>query len=409
MRSVEEAYRDVVGRAYPLPPQRVPLAEALGRILAESVASDRDSPPFDKAIVDGFAVRAADCPGPGPWRLRIVEEITAGRTPSRPLEPGDAAAIMTGAPLPTGADSVVMVEKVAFDGPIVLVPGPVRPGEGRMRRGREMEASQVIAEPRDRLGPARLGVLASVGRTEVLAIPSPRVAIVPTGDELAKMGEMPGPGQIRESNGTILAALTRSVGAEPRVFPAAPDHLDTLIDRLSSALAGSDVLIVCGGVSAGSHDLVPEALERLGVERVFHKVRLKPGKPLLFGVATAREDAPPTLVFGLPGNPVSGIVGFLLFVAPALAKLAGKAIPGTPSFPVVRLAAPFRHRGDRPTFHPARRADRDDGTDWFEPLPWSGSSDLLSVSRADGFLGFPAGDHDHDPGERVPFLPMPIS
>ena len=230
----------------------------------------------------------------------------------------------------------------------------------------------MLLEPGARLDARKLGLIAGAGRPEILAIPRPGVAVVPTGDEVVAIGERPGPGQIRNSNGIMLAGLARAWGAaRAEERPIAPDDPEGLGRALASVLGpsdGADVLLVSGGVSAGDKDLVPLALEALGVEAVFHKVRVKPGKPIWFGVGRGRGDRPGPLVFGLPGNPASGLIGFLLFVRPALEALAGRG--GTPGpLPSKSLAIPFRHRGDRPTYHPARlEGDR------VVPLDWAGSA-----------------------------------
>ncbi len=400
MHTIEEAFRLVMERSIPLSPARRGLAEALGCMLAEDVVADLDLPPFDKALVDGYAVRAADLSGEDRW-LVIGEEITAGRTPTRPLGPREAAAIMTGAPLPDAADAVVMIEHTRRQDRRVFIADPaVAPGRNRLTRGREMKAGEVVLSRGERLNPARIGLLASVGRDPVTVIPKPRVAVVPTGDELVEPDRVPGPGQIRNSNALMLRALTVEAGAEAEALPIAPDDPDRLGAILRCGL-GADVLLITGGVSAGNRDLVPEALERLGVARIFHKIRLKPGKPLWFGVGPARDEAPGPLVFGLPGNPVSGVVGFLLFVRPALDRLAARtarAIEGSPH----PLAFPFAHKGDRPTYHPARRSE----SGAIEPLNWAGSADLRTVAYADGFAIFPAGGRTYQAGEIVGFLPL---
>jgi molybdopterin molybdotransferase len=370
------------------------------------VSADLDLPPFDKALVDGYAVRSEDLgPAGDNRRLTIGEEITAGRTPSRPLGPREAASIMTGAPLPPGADAVVMIEQTRRSGNVVLVDDPaVTPGKNRLVRGREMRAGEVVLRRGERLNAPRMGVLASVGRTEVRVIPPARVAIVPTGDELVEPGQVPGPGQIRNSNAAMLQALAIHAGAGAEVRAIAPDDPTRLRSALHRGL-DFDVLLITGGVSAGNRDLVPETLEGLGVERVFHKVRLKPGKPLWFGVGPARGLTPGPLVFGLPGNPVSGIVGFLLFVRPALDLLAGResSAEEPPGYP---LARPFPHRGDRPTYHPARLLAAADGRPAVALLDWAGSADLKTVARADGFAIFDAGDRMYREGEIVGFLPL---
>jgi molybdopterin molybdotransferase len=403
MLTVEDALRAVLERAAALPAQRLPLAEALGCTLAEEVAADLDLPPFDKALVDGYAVRSADLDG-RECRLRVGEEIVAGRTPTRALATGEAAAIMTGAPLPPGADAVVMIEQTRRDGETVVLDGTeVRTGQNRLCRGREMRAGDVVLRRGDRLSPVRLGLLASVGRAEARVIPRPTVAVVPTGDELVEPGRVPGPGQIRNSNAVMIAALAVSSGAAAEALPIAPDEPEPLRQALQRGLA-ADVLAITGGVSAGNRDLVPATLERLGVVRVFHKVRLKPGKPLWFGIGPPRGEEPGTLVFGLPGNPVSGVVGFLLFVRPALAALASRPV-AAPRATRKRLARPFRHAGDRPTYHPSRRvAGDEEGA--IEPLEWAGSADLRTVAGADGFAIFPAGERSYEPGDVVDFLDL---
>jgi molybdopterin molybdotransferase len=411
MLTVEEAFRLVMERSSPLPPARRVLGEALGCLLAEDVIADLDSPPFDKALVDGYAVRSADLLGEDRW-LQLGEEITAGRTPTRPLGPREAAAIMTGAPLPPEADAVVMIERTRREGDRVLIDdAAVAPGWNRLRRGREMEAGEVVLRRGERLNPARLGLLASVGRSEVAVIPRPRVAVVPTGDELVEPDRVPGPGQIRNSNVVMLRALAVEAGAEAEALPITPDDPDRLAETLRRGME-ADVLVITGGVSAGNRDLVPATLERLGVVRAFHKIRLKPGKPLWFGVGPARGDAPGPLVFGLPGNPVSGVVGFLLFVRPALDTLAARPARAAEAVRAP-LALPYMPARDRPTYHPARWTESCLDADFnqvdrhtIEPLDWAGSADLRTVAQADGFAIFPEGDRAYEVGEIVGFLPL---
>ena len=346
MLSVDEALRDVLEHAAPLPPRRVPLAESLGCALAEAVTADRDSPPFDKALLDGYAIRSSDFEGVGPVTLDVIEEITAGRTPSTPIGRGQCTGIMTGAPMPIGADAVVMVEESRRDGDrVVLSPSkPPRAGAGRLERGREMKAGETLLRAGEVIGPVTLGLLASVGHVEPMVIPRPSVAIVPTGDELVPPEAEPGPGQIRNSNASTLDGLARAAGAATVVAPIAPDDPEALSAALSNALK-ADVVLVTGGVSAGKLDLVPGILAGLGVRSIFHKVRLKPGKPLLFGVGKPRDDGRPApLVFGLPGNPASGVVGFLLFVRPGA--------PGPPRAP--RRPRSHHRRPAGPPLHPPR-------------------------------------------------------
>jgi molybdopterin molybdotransferase len=402
MLTVDQAIEAILRLAHPLPARTTPLIDAVGSTLAEDIVADIDLPPFDKALMDGYAVRSADLSTPGDHRLRFVEEITAGRMPSRSLLEGETSRIMTGAPLPSGADAVVMVERSRLDGSDVILPGPVLAGQSRLTRGREMREGEVLLAKGTTIDATKLGLIASAGRAGVLAIPRPTVAVVPTGDELVPVSRRPEPGQIRNTNGVMLAALAKAWGArDVTEMPIVPDDPDRLRSGLRTAIDGSDVVLISGGVSAGSKDLVPSALDDLGVEPVFHKVRVKPGKPLWFGVVPARGSRPIRLVFGLPGNPVSGVVGFLLFVLPALDALAGRAKKRT-QLDSFRLGSPFEHRGDRPTYHPARLQ----GGNLF-PLEWAGSADLRTVALADGFAAFPAGDRVFLEGEEVSFLPLP--
>ena len=407
MLTVDEAIDAVMQECRALPPALCRLPDALGCVLALDVEADADSPPFDKAVVDGYAVRTIDLEE-REQSLSVGELITAGRTPSRALGRREAAVIMTGAPIPDGCDAVVMQEHTRLvDGMVYFEQAPIRTGQNVLRRGTEMRAGEVVVARGSVLDPVQLGVLGSVGRSRVNVVPCPRVAIVPTGDELVEPGETPGPGQIRNSNAVMLNALSREAGASAESLPIAPDEPSRLREILAGALA-ADLMIVTGGVSAGQRDLVPEALAALGVRRVFHKVRVKPGKPLWFGVGPPRGQSPGALVFGLPGNPVSGLVSFMLFVRPALARLAGRSEPAI-RVREATLTRRFSHRGDRTTYYPSRLVPGESapgGLPAIETLDWSGSADLRTVASADGFAVFSAGDREYAPGEIVGFLPM---
>jgi molybdopterin molybdotransferase len=396
MLSVDAAQKVVLQHARALPARATALPDALGLVLAEDVASDLDMPPFDKAMMDGYAVRVSDLRG-GRGILTVIDEITAGKTPTRPLGPGQAARIMTGAPVPVGTEAVVAVENtragehegdVAFDDP------GLRPGRHVLERGREMRAGEVVLRRGASIGAVEIGVLATVGKAKVLAIPRPTVAILPTGDEIVDVAQRPGPGQIRNSNGPMLAAFAARAGGSPRLLESARDRMDDLHAKIEEGLR-ADVLLLCGGVSAGKLDLVPAALEQQGVQPLFHKVQMKPGKPLLFGVRGEK------LVFGLPGNPVSAVVCFALFVRPTIWRLRGLTVPWLVQEAV--LAEDFRYRTDRPTYHPARLEMDSDG--WrVRVVPWFGSPDLRGLTACDCFVVLPAGDLLHRAGARFPVL-----
>jgi molybdopterin molybdotransferase len=397
MLSVPEAQKIVLEHARPLPPESAALAPALlGLVLAEDVASDLDMPPHDKAMMDGYAVRAADLPD-GRATLAVTEEITAGRTPQAPVGPGQAARIMTGAPVPAGADAVVMIERTRLldGGRVGIDDRPPRPGQNVMPRGREMRRGETVLAAGSVLRPQEIGLLASVGRAAVKVHPAPPVAVLSTGDEVVEAPEIPGPGQIRNSNGPMLLAQVARAGGVPRYLGIARDRPDSLRPLVAEGLR-APVLILSGGVSAGVADLVPGVLQELGVTSHFHKVEMKPGKPVLFGT---RGD---TLVFGLPGNPVSALVCFELFLRPALRRLQGHAEPG-PRMVTAALAEDYAYRTDRPTYHPAVLETGDQG--WrVRVVPWYGSPDLRGLGRANAFVLLPAGDHRHRAGQVFPVL-----
>ncbi len=366
MLRVEEAQALVLQNARPLSPHQVPLGPStLGLVLAEDVASDLDMPPYDKAMMDGYAVRSADLGGE-PVPLTVVEEILAGQTPHKEIGPGQTARIMTGAPVPAGADAVVMIERCRdLGGNRVQIEDRPQSGQNILLRGREMRHGEVVLKAGTRLRPQEYAVLASVGRTAVQVHPAPGVAIVPTGDELVDPDQVPGPGQIRNSNGSMLLAQVVRAGGRPRSLAIARDRPEHLRAQIAEGL-NSDLLILSGGVAVGQRYLGPGVLADLGVQAIFHKVAMKPGKPVFFGV----RPAPPVLVFGLPGNPVSALICFELLVRPALARLQGRADPG-PCLVQARLEVDFTYRTDRPTYHPARLEGGVDG--WrVRPVPWFG-------------------------------------
>jgi molybdopterin molybdotransferase len=406
MVSVDDALKLVLNHAEPLRPVELTTAgaassEALGCVLSEPVTSDIDSPPHDKAIVDGYAIIAADAAEPG-VELTVIEEVTAGAVPTRTVVRGTATRIMTGAPLPAGADAVVMVEQTALAGDRVrILQSPVRLGQNIVRRAASLARGQVVLQPGKVLRPIEIGLLAEVGRGYVQGIQAPLVTVIPTGNELVHLSQTPGPGKIRNSNGPLLRALAQSAGARAREFPIAADNPDGLRMLILMGF-GSRIIVLSGGVSAGVLDLVPNVLRELGVEEVFHKVNLKPGKPLWFGVKRHPEQGCQTLVFGLPGNPVSSLVCFELFVRPAIEKLSGREPKGLPRM-TARLTQEHKQRGERPTYWPAAIKEKN-GQRSVTPLPWQGSGDLRTLTDANCLAIFPPGDRVFQPGEEVTVL-----
>ncbi len=398
MLSVEEALDRVLSRAQTRAAVGSATSEALGLVLAEEITSDVDSPPHDKSIVDGYAVIAADLAS-GPAELTLLEEVMAGDVPRHSITRGTTIRVMTGAPIPAGADAMVMVEQSEMVGERVrLAPPRVTVGQNIMRRAASMARGEPVLSAGHVLRAIELGLLAEVGRTQVQVIPRPRLAVLSTGNELVPPGAAPGPGHIRNSNSPMLVALAQAAGAASFDLGIARDEPEVLRSLMATGLE-ADVLVISGGVSAGVLDLVPGALESLGVRPVFHKIRLKPGKPLWFGVLPA--EGGDKLVFGLPGNPVSSLVGFELFVRPAIAKLAGRS-PAADETTAI-LASELAHRGDRPTYHPAELR-LEAGQAVVEPLKWKGSGDLRTLAGANALACFPAGDERHAAGEMIRVL-----
>ena len=389
--SYEEALAQVLARVRPLPAETVALAAAAGRVLGEPGRARIDLPPFPSSAMDGFAVRAEDTPG----RLPVGFRIAAGRPSSRPLAPGEAMGIATGGVVPEGADTVVPIEVVVDHDNDVEISNAARVGANVRARGRDATAGDVVVETGVRLGPLQIGALAAAGVPEVVCARRPRVALVTTGTELRPAGEPLGPGQIYESNGVMLAAQLESAGAEVERLGVAVDSEEAHRDALERGLA-VDVLVTSGGVSVGQHDLVRRVEAELGVEEVFWRVAVKPGKPVSFGVRGL------TLVFGLPGNPVSSLVDCELFVRPALLALQGARDPG-PHFSMGRLAAPLRQDPARAEFSRARVRIGEDGA-VLEPITGQESHMIARAAEADALVLVPAGDGELAAGAAVRYL-----
>ncbi|MCU0962181.1 MAG: molybdopterin molybdotransferase MoeA [Pirellulaceae bacterium] len=384
----------------------LPVTEAVGLVLAAEAVSDVDVPPHDKALVDGFAVQAADVRS-GRMPLQVIEQVVAGVVPTHMVVPGTATQIMTGAPLPQGADAVVKVEWTHVDPgaspPRVQVEDAgVQPGQHILRHGQLLRRGDRLLPAGHRIRAVDVGLLCETGCWHVSVWRRPRVAVLATGNELVPAEQTPGVGQIRNSNGPLLSALAREAGCEVVDHGIARDDPVALRSSIERGL-GEDVLLLSGGVSAGVLDLVPDALAALGVERVFHHVRLKPGKPLWFG--TRSREGGRTLVFALPGNPVGSLVCFELFVRPVLRALLGWS-PAVLAPVSVWLATPYWQRSDRPTLVPARVARTASAPATVTPLPWAGSSDQRPLGEANCLACFPAGDCPYQAGQRVMIYPL---
>jgi molybdopterin molybdotransferase len=376
---VAEAWEQVAALVTPLPVEHVPLADAAGRIAAEDGRSAVDLPPFDRSAMDGYAVRAADTDPPAP--LRIAGEVAAGEVAAGALAPGTALGITTGAALPDGADAILRVEDARVDGDAVTPAGPVTRGLHVRYRGEDVTRGDVLAPAGAPLTPQRVTGLASAGVGAVAVRRRPVVHVLATGTELLEVGAPPEPGRIHESNRLTLRLLAEGTGAAVVLHPVVPDDREATRAAVEAALTG-DVLLVSGGVSVGPHDHVKPALEAAGVEEVFWRVRLKPGKPLWFG---RRGD---TLVFGLPGNPLSTVACFLLFVGPALRRMQGEA-DAAPTCVPARLTIPARPADGRTTLLTAALAHGPDGMLEVTPTEGQGSHLTGALAASDAFAVVP--------------------
>src|SRR5579872_36833 len=354
----------------------IEIEQAFGRILAAPVLADRDYPPFDRSTRDGFALRSADAPAPGA-RLECVGELRAGGQIEASILPGQCVEIMTGAAVPQGADAVAMIEHTTREGRMITVDRAVPKGDHIVYRGSEARAGALLVAPKTRLGYAEMALAAQAGATRLDVFSAPRLAILSTGDEVVDARSRPGPLQVRNSNGISIEVLARTGGAETLQLGNAPDEkvaLRALIERGLEA----DILVLSGGVSMGKYDLVEQVLADLGAEFHFTGVSIRPGRPAVF--ATCRGK----LVFGLPGNPVSTMVTFELFVLPAVDILNGATARPLPVFRA-KLAAPVHEKGPMTHFLPSR-------IEWegrearVTQLPWQGSGDIVALALANGFL-----------------------
>jgi molybdopterin molybdotransferase len=389
----EDALELVLQHARPFGAEEVSIGEAFGRVLGEDARAVVDLPPFPSSAMDGFAIRAADTPG----RLPVVARVAAGAPAARALRAGEAMAIATGGVVPEGADSVIPIEYVVANGNDIEIPETVVQGDNVRPRGGDAAAGEVVVLRGARLGAAQVGALAAAGLDRVACSRRPRVAVLATGTELRRPGETLGPGEIYEANGVLVAAALASAGADIEALPAVADDESAHRASLERGLE-ADVLVTSGGVSVGPHDLVRSILRELGVEEVFWGVAVKPGKPLAFGV---RGE---TLVFGLPGNPVSSLVGCELFVRPALLALQGAAAPG-PVFREGRLASAVRRNAQRDELVRARSRASENGV-LLEPVAGQESHMIVRAAAADALVFAPRGDGELVAGETVRYLPL---
>jgi len=387
--TVEQAIAAVVEHAAPRGTHDVEIDRAFGRVLALDARAAVDLPPFDSSAMDGYAVRSADSPG----ELKVVGHSAAGHPAQIELHGGDAVNISTGAVVPDGADAVIEVERVQEKGDAVVVERVAERANIRLRGG-DVAAGTVVAQAGTRLGPSHVGALAAAGVARVSSFERPRVAVLSTGSELRPPGTPLAPGQIYESNSLLLAAQLRSAGIEsPDVLGAVPDDEAALRAALERGLQ-ADVLLTSGGVSVGPHDLLKRLFDELGVQRVFWGVAVRPGKPLFFGVRDR------TLVFGLPGNPVSTLVGFELFVRTALRACEGEADP-QPRFAPGRLATPLQRNAQRDELV---RAGVQAGL--VTPVGGQESHMIVRAAAANALAFIPRGEGSLHAGDHVSYLPV---
>lgn len=381
--TVEEAQARILADVPLQPPEIVPLAQAIGRVLAEDVHSTVDVPPWDNSAMDGYALRAADTEE-GEVRLSLLEVVGAGAVAQAAVVPGAAIGVMTGAPIPEGADAVVMVEHTdgATEG-TVCVRGRSEVGRHIRRRGEDVAQGSVVLTAGTVCSPARAGLASSVGHTTLAVRRRPVVAILSTGDEIVAPGQPLAPGQIWSSNNATLCGLVLAAGAVPLDLGIVPDTLEATTAALQRAIEGADAVVTTGGVSVGAYDFVKEAFEAVGGGLSFWKVKMKPGKPLAFG-QVGPEGRGRVPLFGLPGNPVSCMVNFLQFVRPWLRTSLGDR---TPHLPVIDATAgdDFLQRPGRARLIRVRLERGERG--WIARSTGSQSSGVLtSMARADGLM-----------------------
>lgn len=399
MISISEATQIVITKTAQLSAEEIAIDVSRGRILAQDIVADTDLPPFDRAQMDGFAVRAADVAN-APAALRIVGESAAGAGWHHEMKGGEAVRIMTGAPVPTGADAVQQVELTRENDSQVEILKPVELGRSIVRRASEIKSGETVLRAGEEINAAMIAMLASFGYAKVKAGSRPKVAVMATGSELVDVNQRPGQDQIRDSNNYTIAAYAGMSNAIVERLPLAGDDTEELKRQISRAAEHADVLITSGGVSMGVYDFTKAALKELGAEIFFERVALRPGKPTVF----ARLGN--TLVFGLPGNPVSVSVTFNLFVRTALRAMQGATQTTLPDDHAV-LTRNLKGSIDRESYLPAVLRTDEKGTLLVEPLKWGGSSDFVSFARATALINVPAGAGTIESGTAVRVVRLP--
>ena len=392
MISVEEAQERVLAEVTLLGTEKVVFTDALGRVLREDIIAPANVPQADNTAMDGYAVRADDIANP-PVRLKVTEDLPAGTVASKRVEPGTAIRIMTGALIPEGADTVAHVEITDAGSDLVTVKQSLKRGTNLRRRGEDMHVGDVVLHDGTPIGAAEVGVLAGVQRSVVRVSRRPTIAIISTGDEIVEVDQPREFGKVVNSNSYSIAALAREVGAEPRMMGIVADTLQATIGAIESALE-SDFIISSGGVSVGAYDFVKDALDALGAETKFWQIAMKPGKPVVLSRLRGR------LYFGLPGNPVSCMVSFLLFIAPALRKAMGQKSAVLPPIVTARLMGPLRSRGDRRNYLRVRVIARH-GELLAYPMTVQGSGVSTSMVQANGFAVVEMGITNVNKGDTI--------
>lgn len=402
MIEMDDAIRIVMENTQIIDKTRVELDDVLGRVLSEDVHSDIDMPPFDKALMDGYALQGADIASASqntPVILDVIEEIPAGTVPQKRVERGQASQIMTGAPVPEGADTVIMVEDTEPHADVqkVRVLDTTETGRNIARLGEDVRVNQVVLQANTVIRPLEVGILAAVGHIHVEIYRQPVVGIVATGSEVVEPHNKPKPGQIRNSNGYSMMAQVLRSGAQARYLGIVEDDIHALIQTIGEGLETCDIVALSGGVSAGEYDLVQDGMRDLGVEVLFDRIRMKPGKPLTFGVKGAKQ------VFGLPGNPVSSVVGLELLMRPAIRKMQCMTDLHLPTVRTV-LSADFRQTPGRKQFVPAHSVQGKNGVWESTWVGHHGSADLFSMARANSLFVVNAEDAQVSAGTELDLI-----